>query len=322
MKLKRARRIASKLQDQLGFSKASKWGRIVRVLMYGTLFALYGLLNDSLRGRTLLDTMLDSFIFLLLGLYLALIISERCILKIQSVLSSRWRKLVGTLSFWLWSIPIWFLYLPLRYYLAQTPGINFSLADLIWLYTFFFLFLFTIVYSLGVYIPACQYLASLKITKEERKREIARSLTILTPMLGFPWIFAIYSILAFANIPITSYWWNYVIVFAIYAVIFIFFVDMPCSISINEKKKQDINELKRKRTILLEKIAKIQSNKPKDIWEKIALEFEIARIDREKQETESQTTHPFRIIIPVASFFLGIIGGLLIELLKELMKLA
>ena len=87
-------------------------------------------------------------------------------------------------------------------------------------------------------------------------------------------------------------------------------------------KKQEMDKLEKERNGMLEKLRKIDDDKQKSLLKKIVLESEITRIDREKQEIKSQSIHPYKVVIPFASFFLGIFGAIFIEFIKNVFQLA
>jgi hypothetical protein len=178
---------------------------------------------------------------------------------------------------------------------------------------------FLSVYSLTVYIPSGRYLASTRI-RIKKKKMIANSLTILTPVLGFPLILAIYLVLVFANIQVEIYWY-YLIFILVYIVIYFISIDLPYSVSAKQKQKQDLGKLKKRRRAILRELDKTSNENKEFFLKKIALENEIARTDREKQMIKSQTVHPHRPIISLASFVWAIFAALIIQLIKILTQI-
>jgi len=314
-------------EEKLISNSISFWSKIRKVLFYGIGFYVIGFLlvlaNRYVRQETfsVSDAVFTFMYFFVLGAYLGLIEVEKCAEKIFLVLSRRWRKVAGTLRWWFYVLFAWLVLFLIRVLLLpQVLKIDFSLFDVFLIYMVFILSFSSCIYSLTTYIPCGKYLASAQVKIEEKKK-VADALTVLTPSLGFPWILAIYLVLSLARIQVEPYWIIYVLFISAYVACFNVFIDLPYSVSIKKEKEQELDRLEKKRTALLENLQKVGDDKTEDILKKIAFESEIARIDREKQEIESKSIHPYKLVIPLASFTLGIFGALFIDFIKKLFQI-
>ena len=307
--------------------KISLWSEIREILVWGIFAYIIGfssvVFSKYIRQVTfsLLGDAVYSIMFFIIVAYWRILIIKKCEEVLRQSLSARWREVLRTSRLVLYVILVWLGSIIMRaYLLPQFLKIDFSFLDMIIILVFYsFPFLFCI-YTLVVYIPNSQYLASLQLESKERKK-VADALTLVTPALGFPWLVAASLSLALAHIQIEPYWIIYLVFISIYVTFYMIFVDLPYSISAREIRKQKVDELERARNELLCKLEKIDNSKQKSLVEKIALESEIARIDREKQETKSQSIHPYKIIIPFASFFIGIFGAVFIEFVEKVLQL-
>ena len=95
-------------------------------------------------------------------------------------------------------------------------------------------------------------------------------------------------------------------------------MDLPYSISILDRKKVERRKLKYERKASLADLKKIGRQLPDDLARRILLESEIARIDRDLERVESEPIHPFKIVIPIVSFAVGLVAPLLLDILKKL----
>lgn len=155
-----------------------------------------------------------------------------------------------------------------------------------------------------------------------KSKKVANALTLSTPALGLSWLFAVSIFLLLVNIQVKPYWITYIVFISIYVALFILFVDLPYSVTMREIKKQKSGKLEKERKELLEKVGKINNGNQKSLLTKIVIESEIARIDREKQEIKSESVHPYKFVIPFASFFLGILGAIFVDFIKNFLQLA
>jgi hypothetical protein len=286
------------------------------------LVAIADILNMSI---SVLDRITRFGLFFLMFTYFASTFLLDSYETIYSLLTGRFLRFVKTLRWWFFAFFAWAFSLPFMNILAfvgfwRFVGISYaSYALLVWLYLFYPLIILGGAYSLMVSIPVTRFLGSLRIEKE-KKGKIARALSILIPILGAPWILGIfYSILLLGIInDLTPIWVIYLIIFGTYLAFFFFLVDLPYSVSIWDKKKVERRKLKYKRKASLTDLKKIGRESPDDIARRILLESEIARIDRDLERVESEPSHPFKIVIPIASFAAGLVAPLLVEILKKL----
>lgn len=312
----------SKIKGTLGFSKASKWGKLLRILFYGIIVGLYGLLSLFLRNGNLpvSQFILNFTVLFFLGAYMALIISEKCIDRVYAILPSPLQRVAKTMRLWMYMLLCWILFIPVRISLSLLGLEVGPLVDMIWVYALYVILIFPSVYSLVICVPSSQYLASSQ-AKEKAKKEVANALTILTPALGFPLIILIFLVLSIININVEPYWVNYLVILGIYIALFLFVIDLPYSISLEEKKKREIEKLQEERKQLLGKLKKLGTKKAEDLWNKIYLESRIERIDREKEGIKSKPNHPYKIIVSLLSLILVIFTALLIDIVKQLITI-
>lgn len=309
-------------------SNENLWNKTCKILLQGISFSVIGALSQILVKHfkhELLSTSevaLYAIVFFSVGAYVMVIRSEEYDERILKGVSPSWRKVTATFSLWLYFSVAWVVGLIISAVVVQQVSqIDPSIVSMIFVYVLYALLFLLSVYSIAIYIPSSQYLASADI-EEKDKKKVADTLTVLTPILGFPWIIATYLVLFFANIPIDPDWLNFVVFVSIYAIVYLLFVDLPYSSSILEKKKQELESLEKERDVLLTKLQKLDSDTSEALLRKITFESEIARMDRKKQEIKSRKVHPYKFIIPFASFFLGIFGAIFIEIIKNLLQLA
>lgn len=308
-------------------SNENIWGKVLKFLLYGIILSVVGLLSQFLTKYLrhepfpIHEGAIYFVVFFFLGAYMIMLISEKYENRLLKALSPRWRKVTATLRFWYYSFIAWFVLIVVRgAFLQQVLQIDSSFLDMILVYLIYALLFSLSIYSLAAYIPSGQYLVSTQI-KIEDKKKVADALTALTPILGFPLILATYLALSLVNIQVEPYWINYLLFIFIYFIVFFLFVDFPYSASIMDKKKKELENLEKERVTLLENLQKVGDDKTKTLLRKIAFESEIARIDRKKQEIKSQSVHPYKLIIPFASFLLGIFGVLFIDFIKNILQL-
>lgn len=320
--------LKSETGKQKNSSKRSIWKKIREILLYGIGLYFVGFFSVIFskyarqESFSLVEDAVNSIMFFLIVVYWRIIELENCEEKILQALSPRWRKAARTFRLWSYVVVVWFVSLLIRgLLLPQFLKIDFSFFDTLLIYMLYPLFFSLCIFSLIVYVPSGQYLSSPQIEAEERKK-VANALTVLTPALGFPWLIAVSLVLPLANIQVEPYWLIYIMFISIYVTLYVAFVDLPYSVNMRENKKQKMDKLEKERNVILEKLRKIDNNKQKSLLKKIVSESEIARIDREKQEIKSQSVHPYKVVIPLASFFLGIFGALFIEFIKNVFQLA
>lgn len=312
---------------QKNSSKRSIWSKILDISIWGILIYFAGffsvIFNRYVRQEafSLPETAVYSIMFFLIVAYWRIIVIENCEKKLLQALSPRWREGARTFRLLLYVIVVWLVLLFIRVLLLpQFLKIDFSLLDTLLGFLFYSFPFLLCIFSLIVYVPSGQYLSLKQLEAKERKK-VADALTVVTPALGFPWLITVSLVLLLADVQVEPYWIIYVVFISIYVALYVIFVDLPYSVSLREIKTQKLDELEKTRNELLEKLGKIGNDKQKSLLRKIALESEIARIEREKQEIKSQSVHPYKVIIPLSSFFLGVFGVLFIEFIKDILNL-
>lgn len=309
--------MVAEIIEKLSFEKASKWGRFLKILLFGFLFGFIALTKQPF---SLSENSQIFIVFFFLGSYMGLIFSGKYIDKISTVITTKWRKVTKTSKWWFYVFIIWFSYIPLKTVLSIIEEFSFGFVDILWIYmSYVVLIILPCIYSLTIYIPSNKYLSSERVTKEHKK-VIADALTVLTPALGFPWVLALLFILPYTNLNPQPHWLNYSLLVGTYIAIFLFAIDLPYCFSVGETKKREIAKLENKRKKLLRSLEKTDYAQVKS-WRAVYIQLEIARLDREKDKIDSETIHPYRIVIPVISFFVsGILGGLFLEVFLRLMS--
>jgi uncharacterized protein YacL len=301
-------------------TKLDIWRKIGEVFLYGIAgyFALFVTNIARAQGHlSLLDVVTPITGFFLLAYWRATRI-EKCYEVIDRIILHRWRKAVRAFRFWVFVFAGCVIS-------AMITGILFSISlNIIWGIIFVVsgllvvsLLLSLSVFSLLVYIPSSQYLSSTQI-EIEKKKKVADALTLLTPMLGFPLLISEFLALILMSIQIEPYWVTYVMFISTYVILYFLFVDLPYSVSMRERKRMELDRLANERNETLRKLGKTNDDE-KSLLAKVVLELEVARIDREEKEIKSESVHPYKIIIPLASFFFGIFGALLLEFVKSLL---
>jgi len=303
------------------------WSKIRDIFAWGTLLYIFGFFSTVsskyVRQETLslLEDAVYSIMFFVIIAYWRIIVLEDCEKKLLPAFSPKWRKAARTFHLLSYVILGWFVLLVIRgLLLPQFLKIDFSFFDTLLVYLLYSFPFLICIFSLIIYVPSGQYLSLPQLEAKERKK-VADALTVVTPALGFPWLVAFLASLTLTNVQIEPYWIIYIVFISIYVALFVIFVDLPYSVSVREIRRQKLEELEIKRNGLLDKLEKVGNSKQKSLVEKIVLESEIARIDRAKQETKSQSIHPYKIVIPFASFFLGIFGAIFLEFIKKAFQL-
>jgi len=183
----------------------------------------------------------------------------------------------------------------------------------VWVYSLFgLLMVYACIISLAVYIPSFLYLR-VSNDKNLEKKTIADSLTVITIGLATPWIFLLIFVFTFLTIPI---WANYLIVIGIYMAVFFGAIDLPFYLSMESTKKKKVDELELERKTLVDKINNLKKNN-----ERVAIELNIQRIDRDIEKVKSESSHPYPFLKPLAGFVVVSILDVLVEVLKILFNI-
>jgi hypothetical protein len=303
----------------------SIWRKIRKILTYG-IIGYFALLVVAVLGKySRQETVgLPDFVSPIMGFclisYWKILELFNCEQTIKQILSPRWLKGARTFVLWVFVFGSCIVLVVANQLLFSRilNSHDWSLLSTILSYVVTALLFSLSIYSLIVYIPSSQYLSSKQIDVE-RKKSVANAMTLLTPMLGFPWLIVVYLVLSIANIQVEQ-WIIYITFFSIYAIVFALFIDFPYSIGAKEHKKRKLDRFGKERNRILDRIREM-SNGDSSLLEKIALECEIARIDREKKEAESESIHPYKVVIPFASLFFAIFVALLIDFIKSVLGL-
>lgn len=305
-----------------GTRQKSIWRKISETLLYGILAYLIllciAILTKYFKQETI--TVVD-FANPIMGFFLLaywkIIEFENCFETIDQTLSPRLRKGARAFRFWLYALAIWVvMVLIIGFLLSQFPNVYFALAWLFLAYVLIFLLFSLSVFPLIASIPSGRFLSSIQVNTE-KKMKVAHALTLLTPLLGLPWLIDVSLILQLTSIEVKPNWIIYIVFIFIYVTLYFLFVDLPYSVSMRETKKKELDRLANERNEILKKLGKTDDYE-KSLLDKVVFELEIARIDREEKKAKSESIHPYKIIIPLASFFLGIFGALLIEFVKSI----
>lgn len=307
--------------------KLSVWKKSAKIFFYGIIgsivseLAVFSNRVITQEPFSFVEGVVYGIMAFILAGYFGWVNIEKHDERISAILPRSWRRMARTFRWYQFAFFGWVTWIVIRgLLLPRFIDFDFSFLDMLWVNFLYLLLFFLSVYSLTVYIPSGQYLASTRISIEKKKR-IANSLTILTPALGFPLILATYLVLAFANIQVEVYW-NYIIFIVIYLAIYFISIDLPYSVSAKQKQTRQLEMLERRRRAILKELPKTSKGDKEVFLEKIALENEIARIDREKQEIKSQSVHPHKLTISLASFVWAIFAALLIQLIKIFAEIA
>lgn len=306
------------IRQIISFKGASKWGRVLRIFFWGLVF---GVLAFARQPFSISENAPYFFVYFVFGAYLALILFGEHLENIKGILPIPCLKVMRTTHFWTMALIVLGCTPIFASFLQSNIEVDVSRIYLLWTYMFYvILVMLPCVYSLTILIPSNQYLNSTKINKNQKKK-VVDALTVLTPAIGSPWLLAIFSLQPYVNLPPYPAWIDYIIVCITYLLIFFVCIDLPYYISVGEEKTRRIGKLERRRKKLCRQLKEIDKDEARSGWGKIGIELEIARIDRERSEIKSETSHPYRIIIPTVSFLIsGILCGLIIEITLQMMR--
>ena len=265
-----------------------------------------------------------SIVFLMFGIafllitYMLTIATEKYEEKILTVLPPRWKRIVSTVRAWIIIFMVWFGVIWGKGIISTQTQLDLTFLDLLLGYFFIGLLLFLSIYTVAIYYPGSQYLASSRKNEKEKKK-IADALTALIPIVGFPIILSIYIVLFSLQIELEPYWLNYIVFFGVYIGEFLLSVHIPYYISASEEKNHEINILKRKRLSIMKSLGKTKYNGQDILLKRLALEAEIARLDRRIEVIDSRKVHPYSLVIPLASFLMTIFfATIMIEIIKTI----
>lgn len=236
--------------------------------------------------------------------------------ELIKLLSKRWQKVAKKLNLWI-LINIFsmvFLVAWIFFFKQYLPSI---IGTLILAGFLIVLIGFPLVILLVIHIYGCNYLASPKV-KIIEKRKTTEALIIITPITGLILIGISYIIMSIGNIEVTVDWIYYILTISVYASIYTIFIDLPFSVGETEKKKFELDKLQKLRISSVNNLRELKFRTQNDLLKKIVYEMEINRIDREIQTIKSRSVHPYKFVIPFASFIFGTVAALIIEYLIQL----
>jgi hypothetical protein len=113
-------------------------------------------------------------------------------------------------------------------------------------------------------------------------------------------------------------WTNYVVALAVYFAIFFIAVDYPYYLGAEKEKKIKLSAEEKVRESLLQKLC-IGELSETGLSERIAIELNISRIDRQIDNIKSEPSHPYSIIKPVSGFVIvSILANIFVEVILKL----
>ena len=231
--------------------------------------------------------------------------------QLNSVLPKNWKRIVNTKTFFGWFITF---YAWLILGSLAVLQIRSTIFTSIWVLSIIVIvIIYPCIISLGVYIPVFQYLKKSK-DETQKKKCIVKSLTFATISLATPWILLTLVILSFYPVPI---WSGYFVALGIYIALFFIAVDLPYYQSMEDVKKRKVKGLTLLRESLVQKLCDLN-----DTSERVAVELNIERIDRDIEKINSESSHPYLFLKPIAGFVVvSILANLLVEIIKVTLHL-
>jgi hypothetical protein len=292
-------------KDNFGMISTKKWQQIAFIVVFGLATGALSLLNKP-------TSLGPVFTFVLMSgtmMYLLYLVFGGVINQISAILPDKNKKVVTIKGFLVWVIAIILLFTLGALIVSKINSV--FLVEL-WVYSVLgLLIVYPCIISLSIYYPSFQYLRTSK-DDYTKKKSIVNSLIFLTISLATPWLF-ILLLISYTALPI---WANFVIALSIYIAIFFGAIDFPYYLSMESTKKEKVNELELKREKLVDKV-----NDEKEINERLAIELNIQRIDRDIERVKSESSHPYLFLKPIAGFVVvSILANLLVEILKVVLK--
>jgi len=292
-------------KDTLGIISTKRWQQIAFIVIFGLVVGALSLLSKP-------TPLGPGFTFVIMSgtmMYLLYLVFGGVINQISAILPDKFKKIVTLKGFLGWLVAI-ILLIFLGAFIAVK--INDVLFTEFWAYSVLgVLIIYPCIIYLSVYIPCFQYL---RASKEDftKKKSIVNTLLFLTISLASPWIF-ILLLVSYTTLPI---WANFLIVLSVYITLFFAAIDLPYYLSMEDVKKRKVKGLTLIRENLVEKLCLTN-----DLTERVAVELNIGRIDRDREEINSEPSHPYLFLKPVAGFVVvSILAELLVEILKVVLK--
>lgn len=231
-------------------------------------------------------------------------------MRIYSIESKTCRQIVNFRNFGFWGVLLFGLAFFGSLLFLQYPS---ELLAIVWLFSLIFLIIiYPCIASLAIYIQSFRYLRYSEDGKAQKKN-IVDSMIIATIGLAIPWIMVLFFLSAFLSVPA---WLEIVLAITSYVVLFFIAIDLPYYQSMEEIKKKKSDGLRALRERLVEKLCE------DNLTERVAIELNIERIDRDIQTLASESSHPYSIIKSLGAFaIVTVFGGMLANLFVELIKL-
>jgi hypothetical protein len=167
--------------------------------------------------------------------------------------------------------------------------------------------------SLAIYLESYKYLR-LENNEVNKKKAFVKSLTIITIGLASPWLLVLFFILAFFP---TSLWIEFILSLFVYMSVYFLAIELPYYQSMEAVKGRMVKGLEKLREDLVEKLC-VKC----DFNERIAVELNIQRVDRDIEVITAKSSHPYSIIKPIAGFVGVSIGASVIaDIIVEFVKI-
>lgn len=297
-----------KLVNFINKIKADRWNQFLFTLIFSGVVGLiaFALQLASNQGR------LTNFVFFFsLSFFVVYVFIAGHVRTINSSLPNAFYKKIISFDFMLrWGL-LFFSWLIIG---SVVIGyLHFSLIIEPWFYFLIFLIVgYPCLGSLIIYIQSYKYLRN-ENNDVEKKITFVKALTIITIGIATPWLLALFFILVFIPTPI---WVEFILILTVYLAIFFLAIDLPYHQSMEAVKGRMVKDLEKTRQSLVDRLSiNCKSS------ERIALELNIQRVDRDIDTIRAKSSHPFSIIKPIAGFIgvsigASVVAGIIVELLK------
>lgn len=235
--------------------------------------------------------------YMIFGMYFGLLLAKNPPRVMLSKLSGRWKIVTKAARVWMIYLGVWFSSMIL-FVILQYFKITFEPLRIFGVYGFYSIFVSFPILSLLVCIPIGRYISKIRV-KAKNKKKVVEAFTISIPALGFMWLILVVFVLSFANINIDLLVFAVIYLVAV-SVLYSCVVHFPYHVSTKTQRENKLKRLRENRDNVLKRLLGLKDDSPDSLLTKIALELEMARIDRKIQETKSKATHPFRVVSIVA----------------------
>jgi hypothetical protein len=209
------------LAEFFEFIRADKWRLRTFCIIFGFVFGTLAALITPSSYITYSQLFQNLVLYGFVMTYVFYVFLAGHTKQIFLILPKFSKKITSYKIFRYWTVTFCGLIIIETLVILNYPSIIFVL---IYLYSIIALItIYPCLVSLAVYVPAFKYLRN--VTGEIiEKRNIVKSLVIVTIGLASPWIVILFFIFAFFTIP---FWVDYVVVPASYLVIFFLAIDLP-----------------------------------------------------------------------------------------------